>query len=127
MMTQSAGRRAAMAVGLAVLAACAQPYAKPFVGKWTRVSENGGAIHLTIKPTGTFEMRLAQPPAPSDSLMRGPGVFHGDTVSFSGAKCEPGVARYALQRNGSSLTITQAGNDGCALRRATLAGVWKQE
>jgi hypothetical protein len=126
-MTQRAGRWLASAMGLAALAACAQPYAKPYVGTWSRVSENGGAIKLTIKPTGTFEMRLARPPEPVDSLMRGPGVFHGDTVSFSGAKCEPGAARYALERNDSSLTITQVGSDGCALRRATLAGVWKRE
>ena len=126
-MTHRAGRKLTLAVGLAVAAACAQPYAKPYVGKWSRVSDNGGPIELTIKPTGTFEIRLARPPQPSDSLMRGPGVFRGDTVSFSGAKCEPGAARYALERSDSSLTITQIGNDGCALRRATLAGVWKRE
>lgn len=125
-MTQSV-RRVAMATMLVALAACTQPYAKPYAGNWKRVSENGGAIRLTIKPTGAFEMRLAAPPQPSDSLMRGPGVFHGDTVAFSGARCEPGEARYALQKNDSSLTITQVGNDGCALRRATLAGVWTRD
>ena len=119
-------RQAGTGVALALLAACTQPYAKPYVGTWTRVSENGGPITLTIKRTGAFEMRLARPPQPSDSLMRGPGVFRGDTVAFSGASCEPGVARYALQKNENSLTITQVGNDGCDLRRATLPGVWKR-
>ena len=119
--------RMAAAWGVAALAggmACAQPSARPYAGDWTRASAEGGAVRLTIRPTGAIELRLAAPPRPADSLMKGPAAFRADTLTFTGAPCQQAPARYYLRLDGNTLTVAPLDADGCALRRRILSGSW---
>ena len=109
---------------VALAAGCTQPSARPYVGTWARGSGRVGVPALTIRPTGAFELRIPNPTQPNAGTMKGPGYFHGDTVAFRGATCEPGEARYLLALRDSTLTITSLNADGCALRKTTLAGEW---
>ena len=112
------------ALALLFAAACAQPSAHPYVGNWERQADSAGLASLTIKPTGAVELQLAHPARPGAGLMKGPAFFHGDTMTFKAASCEPGEARYRLTLRDSVLTIAALSPDGCALRRGTLAGRW---
>lgn len=120
-------RMTQVALGMCVLAlaaGCTQPSARPYVGTWGRGADRAAGPALTIKPTGAFELRIPNPAQPGAGTMKGPGYFHGDTVAFRGATCEPGEARYLLALRDSVLTIAALGADGCALRKTTLAGEW---
>ncbi len=110
-----------------VTGACAQPSARPFVGNWKRDAAELGETHLTVRPTGAIELRLTTPPAGTPDTMRGPARFHGDTMIFKGAPCEPGEARYLLRRTDSALAVTALGREGCTVRRAALDGLWTPE
>ena len=121
-------RRWVTAIVAAVVAlGCARPSAKPYVGDWKRSAEDGSAVRLTVRPTAAIELRLSNPPRPVDSLMKGPGEFRGDTLTFSGAPCERGAARYLLELKDAGLSITPLGSDGCTLRRQTLSGSWTRQ
>lgn len=118
------GRNGAAAAVLALAVACTQPSARPYAGSWERRIDSAGVATLVIKPTGAFEIRTPHPATPAAGLMKGPAFFHADTVTFRGASCERGEARYQLTRRDSLLTILALGSDGCGLRRSTLSGDW---
>ncbi|MBA2627010.1 MAG: hypothetical protein H0U85_03290 [Gemmatimonadales bacterium] len=106
---------------------CAVPDAVPYSGRWKRTPEGGTPLHLAVEKTGTVAIRFDQPPQGTAPEMKGRGIFHADTVSFTGAGCEPGTARYQLAVNAAGLTVTPLGTDGCSVRRAALGGVWSRE
>ncbi|MEO8227337.1 MAG: hypothetical protein ABI637_07880 [Gemmatimonadota bacterium] len=114
-------------VMLAVLAACAVPDAGPYAGQWTRTVDSMGVTHLTIEKAARVAIRFEHPPAGTSAEMKGPGSFRGDTLTFSGAPCERGAARYVLAVNASELTVSPLGADGCVSRRMALVGVWKRD
>lgn len=126
---RSGRREVALAVGLVALglAACAVPDARPYAGRWKRSAEGGAPLHLTVEKTGTVAIRFDQPPAGTPAEMKGRATFRADTLSFTGASCERGTARYLLGVSASDLTITPLGADGCAVRRSAISGVWTRE
>lgn len=115
------------AVVLAVLAACAVPDTGPYAGQWTRTVDSAGVTHLVIEKTARVAIRFEHPPAGTAAELKGPGSFRGDTLTFTGAPCERGAARYVLAVNASELTVSPVGSDGCASRRMALVGVWKRD
>ncbi len=117
-----------LALALALGAAgCARADVKPFAGAWQRSGVDAGELRLTIKPTGAIELRQSHPATAADSLMKGPGVFRADTLSFVGAPCERGEARYLLRLEPAGLTVSPLGADGCGTRRKLLSGTWARQ
>jgi len=106
---------------------CARADVKPFAGAWQRSETDAGQLRLTIKPTGGIELRQSHPATAADTLMRGPGVFRADTLTFVGAPCERGEARYLLRIDSAALTVSPLGPDGCTTRRKVLSGTWTRE